>query len=65
MKKEMNNKETVQEKSAYIAPTLEVTIIKMEQGIAAGSASVRPTDPFNNPIREEWKEEEQSGGIDW
>lgn len=65
MKKEMNNNKTKQEKKPYMAPTLEVTIIKMEQGIAAGSASVRPTDPLNSPIREEWNEEDQSGGIDW
>ena len=60
----MNNNKTKQEKKPYMAPTLEVTIIKMEQGIAAGSASVRPTDPLNSPIREEWNED-QSGGIDW
>lgn len=65
MKKEMNSTETLQKKRAYIAPTLEVTLIRMEQGIAAGSASVRPTNPLNNPIREEWNEEDQSGGIDW
>ncbi|AJW65282.1 hypothetical protein VO54_03857 [Elizabethkingia miricola] len=37
----------------------------MEQGIAAGSASVKPTDPLNGPIQHEWNTEGQSGNIDW
>lgn len=61
----MNNNKATQKKRAYLAPALEVTIIEMEQGIAAGSASVRPTDQFNNRAKEEWNEEDQSGGIDW
>ncbi|MCT3763889.1 hypothetical protein [Elizabethkingia anophelis] len=65
MKKEMNNNKVTQKKRAYLAPTLEVTIIEMEQGIAAGSASVRPSDQFNNRAKEEWNDEDQSGVIDW
>ncbi|AMR41270.1 hypothetical protein [Elizabethkingia anophelis] len=65
MKKEMNNNKATQKKRAYLAPTLEVTIIEMEQGIAAGSASVRPSDQFNNRAKEEWNDEDQSGVIDW
>ncbi len=61
----MNNNKTTPEKKPYMAPTLEVTIIEMEQEIAAGSASVRPTDQFNNRAKEEWNDEDQSGVIDW
>ncbi|MCT3919065.1 hypothetical protein HZP98_05205 [Elizabethkingia anophelis] len=65
MKNEMNNNKAIQKKKPYMTPALEVTIIEMEQGIAAGSASVRPTDSLNSPIREEWNDEDQSGVIDW
>ncbi|KUG12585.1 hypothetical protein BEI02_02410 [Elizabethkingia sp. HvH-WGS333] len=65
MKKEMNNNKTTPEKKPYMAPILEVTIIRMEQGIAAGSATVRPTDPLNSRAKEEWNDEDQSGVIDW
>ncbi|PUB32707.1 hypothetical protein C8J95_104108 [Elizabethkingia sp. YR214] len=65
MKKEMNNNETTQEKSAYMAPTLEVTMIRMEQGIAAGSATVKPGDLSGN-ISHEWDTDpERDEGIDW
>ncbi|WP_407478691.1 hypothetical protein [Elizabethkingia anophelis] len=65
MKKEMNNNKATQKKKPYMAPALEVTIIEMEQGIAAGSATVRPTDPLNSRAKEEWNDEDQSGVIDW
>ncbi len=61
----MNNNKAIQKKKPYMAPALEVTIIEMEQGIAAGSASVRPSDQFNNRTKEEWNDEFESGGIDW
>ncbi len=61
----MNNNKATQKKKPYMAPALEVTIIEMEQGIAAGSASVRPSDQFNNRAKEEWNDEDQSGVIDW
>ncbi|MCL1671068.1 hypothetical protein [Elizabethkingia ursingii] len=65
MKKEMNNNETLQEKRAYMAPTLEVTFITMEQGIAAGSASVKPGN-LSGTIEHEWDTDpERDEGIDW
>ena len=61
----MNNNKAIQKKKPYMTPALEVTIIEMEQGIAAGSASVRPSDQFNNRAKEEWNDEFESGDIDW
>ncbi len=52
-------------KKTYTPPKIEVTIIEMEQGIAAGSATVKPTDALNGPIQQEWDTEDQSGNIDW
>ncbi|WP_407481754.1 hypothetical protein [Elizabethkingia meningoseptica] len=61
----MNSTETVQKKSAYIAPTLEVIIIKMEQGIAAGSATVKPGN-LSGTISHEWDTDpERDETIDW
>lgn len=61
----MDNTETVQEKRAYITPTLEVTIIEMEQGIAAGSATVKPGN-LSGTVSHEWETDpERDEGIDW
>lgn len=61
----MDSTETVQEKRAYIAPTLEVTIIEMEQGIAAGSATVKPGN-LSGTVSHEWETDpERDEGIDW
>ncbi len=61
----MNSTETGQEKRAYIAPTLEVTIIEMEQGIAAGSATVKPGN-LSGTVSHEWETDpERDEGIDW
>lgn len=45
------NKDT---KKQYETPTIEVVHLEMEQGIAAGSAVVRPTD-LKNEVLEEWQ----------
>ncbi|MBB6131653.1 hypothetical protein [Mucilaginibacter lappiensis] len=49
----MTEKEEIKHK--YVAPTLEVLLIKLEQGIAVGSASanVTPTDASNN-VQDSW-----------
>lgn len=41
-------------KKEYETPTIGVVHLEMEQGIAAGSAVVRPTD-VNNEVFEEWQ----------
>ena len=40
-------------KRHYISPALRLNIIELEQGIAAGSAIVRPTNT-NDEVMEEW-----------
>lgn len=42
----------------YIAPMVSVTIIELESGICAGSASIRTHDT-NNQIFEDWEEQEE------
>ena len=42
-------------KFAYITPQVKVTTIELEQGIAVGSASVKPENPNNNQVLEEWE----------
>lgn len=44
-------KEQSKSKLTYTAPSLEITVIEMESGIAAGSASLSPGDQGtpNNP----------------
>lgn len=57
------NQET--EKKDYIAPELEVIRVEMEQGIAAGSATVNPADN-NNEIKDEWeKDPDNNNSMDW
>ncbi|OPB98374.1 hypothetical protein [Elizabethkingia occulta] len=41
------------EKLKYVAPSLSIIHIEMEQGIATGSATVTIEDK-NNPIKEDW-----------
>ncbi|MDE5430987.1 hypothetical protein KRE40_02070 [Elizabethkingia meningoseptica] len=45
----MNKKQ----KKEYKAPKLELTLVKMEEGIANGSARVVPTD-INQKVYEQW-----------
>ncbi|MCL1657022.1 MULTISPECIES: hypothetical protein [Elizabethkingia] len=52
-----NNKEMKE----YIPPTIEVTMVEIEQGIAAGSAQVTP----NQQPNEQWETEDQTGTLDW
>ena len=52
-------------RKVYESPTIEVIHLEMEQGIAAGSAVVRPHD-VNNEIVEEWQvDPDDSRVIDW
>lgn len=52
------------EKKDYIPPFIEVTIVEMEQGIAAGSATVVTTN--NNEIKDEWETDPvRDDSMDW
>lgn len=44
------------EKKGYIPPTLRVTIVEMEEGIAAGSAQVTPGGTGGTPLVEDFTE---------
>lgn len=46
----MNEKQ----KKEYVAPHVEITFVIMEEGIAAGSARVLPTN-INEEVLEEWE----------
>ncbi|AQW95898.1 hypothetical protein CMU89_02245 [Elizabethkingia anophelis] len=54
------------EKKSYTPPSLEVAVIEMETGIAAGSASLVPggTSP-NTPDVKGWEEEDFSQDIEF
>ncbi|MCT1531310.1 MULTISPECIES: hypothetical protein [Sphingobacterium] len=49
----------------YVSPLIEVNNIHLEEGIAAGSAFVRPQNG-NDEVIEQWYEDDQeSKSIDW
>lgn len=56
----MTQKKKRNSKNEYVSPEIQVELIEMEQGIAAGSAQVKPNSP-----NEEWETEEQNGNLDW
>ena len=63
--KERQTERKIIKKQHYIPPSIDVFRIEMEQGIAAGSASVRPVD-VNGNISHEWDtDSEIDEGIDW
>ncbi|HFK5586392.1 TPA: hypothetical protein ACGZ92_002605 [Elizabethkingia anophelis] len=45
--------ELIEFKKDYLPPQLEITIVEMENGIAAGSAMAVPLD-INNKAYEQW-----------
>ncbi|MCT4285734.1 hypothetical protein CMU66_17765 [Elizabethkingia anophelis] len=54
------------EKKSYTPPSLEVVVIEMETGIAAGSASLVPGGTnTNTPDVEGWEEEDFSQDIEF
>ncbi|MEN5212427.1 hypothetical protein ABE480_11000 [Elizabethkingia anophelis] len=61
----MMNKKSKKQKKKYEVPKIEVVLVKMEQGIAAGSARVSPLDTANGTVKDEWDTEDQSGTIEW
>ncbi|MDE5490996.1 hypothetical protein [Elizabethkingia meningoseptica] len=42
------------QKKEYTPPKMELTLVKMEEGIANGSAKVVPTD-INQKVYEQWE----------
>ncbi|MEI2274434.1 hypothetical protein OHD16_19965 [Sphingobacterium sp. ML3W] len=48
--------EKQQKRKSYVVPSVTTTIVELEQGIAAGSASVNPGDSSNpsSPKTEDW-----------
>ncbi|MCT3950235.1 hypothetical protein HZQ32_17050 [Elizabethkingia anophelis] len=54
-------KECSAPKREYKCPQITISFIEMEQGIAAGSANVKPGPTPD----EEWDKEDQTGDLDW
>ncbi|HFK5529536.1 TPA: hypothetical protein ACGZ92_002557 [Elizabethkingia anophelis] len=64
-KNEQNTQITISQKKEYVPPKLNLVYIEMEQGIAAGSANVQPTD-INNQVKEDWDTaQDVNNTIDW
>lgn len=51
-------------KKVYISPTIDVAYIELDQGIAVGSAIVRPGRD-DDQVMEEYEIESQTINIDW
>ncbi|HIC8807976.1 TPA: hypothetical protein ACW71U_001934 [Elizabethkingia anophelis] len=51
-------------KKEYTSPEVTCVLIDMEQGIAAGSGTLKPTEP-NQDIQSSWEDEEQTGNVKW
>ncbi|WP_407500528.1 hypothetical protein [Elizabethkingia anophelis] len=49
-------------KKEYMPPSMEVTFVEMEEGIASGSATVQVNSTQPN---EQWEKEDQTGQLDW
>ncbi|AMR40349.1 hypothetical protein A4C56_02755 [Elizabethkingia anophelis] len=60
---EEKNKQMVGLKE-YLSPQIDVLIVEMENGIAAGSATTVPTDT-NQQIQEDWDSESSNQQITW
>ncbi|MHC8949420.1 hypothetical protein [Sphingobacterium hungaricum] len=49
----------------YKSPTMDISLVELEQGIATGSATVVPTDS-NGVVHEEWKiDSDDNRTINW
>lgn len=68
-KKSISLELSEKDKKVYVSPTVEVTYVEIEQGIAAGSASatvnIGNADSPNKSPNDEWQTEDQPGGLDW
>ncbi|MDV3926434.1 hypothetical protein CMT52_13205 [Elizabethkingia anophelis] len=54
-----------EKKRKYLPPKIEVDFIEMEQGIAAGSATVIPTNS-SGQVQEEWTTgNDTTGDMNW
>lgn len=49
----------------YTSPRIEIQTVHLEEGIASGSATIRPGGP-NTPMQDQWIEDDQdTKQIDW
>ncbi|HAY3540987.1 hypothetical protein [Elizabethkingia anophelis] len=60
----MEKKFMNEQKKEYTSPEITCVRIDMEQGIAAGSSTLKPTEP-NQDIQSSWEEEDQTSGVKW
>lgn len=49
----------------YTSPLIEVYAIHLEEGIAAGSAFVRPQNGDNEVMEQWYEDDQQTKNIDW
>lgn len=65
MKKNCINTQNKNLKKKYLAPKIELIIVNMEHGLAAGSAAILPTNETGE-IKDEWDTlPTKEGEIDW
>lgn len=57
----------MQEHKNYVSPRLQVQLIKLEESIAAGSATIKPGGPTHNdrPNIEDWQDTGIDESFDW
>lgn len=54
----------MEKKLIYVRPEIEVDTVELEQGIANGSASVKPQTPGD--VEQEWEiDDDVNHGFDW
>lgn len=63
-KSNLEIKSVEKKKKVYVSPTIEVTEIRMEQGIAAGSVEVGSSGSETVPEVEDWEDGWQKGDED-
>ncbi|OPC04876.1 hypothetical protein BAS09_04100 [Elizabethkingia ursingii] len=65
MKKKLAHLQESSLKKEYLPPSIEVDVIELEQGIAAGSAVVVPTT-VNGDVSQEWDTDtDTTGTYNW
>lgn len=53
------------QKEEYVSPEIEISLVEVEQGIAAGSAIVLPPDS-GGVIQENWNDDSNDDrGVEW
>lgn len=50
----------------YTSPRIEIQTVHLEEGLATGSAIIRPGASKDNPMQDQWIEDDQdTKQIDW